>query len=129
MEFSRQEYWSGLPFPSPGDLPNRETVPGSPALKADSLPSELPGKPKRGVSVQSQNPSQSVGDCGAGSEPRDEGLLLSKTWRSPKAALGRQRTNEEDQTDNDQSGEEQVKQASGRGQPAEAAAQGRFLHA
>ena len=55
--------------------------------------------------------------------------MFSKTWRSPKAALGRQRTNEEDQTDNSQSGEEQVKQASGRGQPAEAAAQGRFLHA
>ena len=77
MEFSRQEYWCGLPFPSPGDLPIRETVPGSPALKADSLPSELPGKPKRGVSVQSQNPSQGVGDCGAGSEHRDEGLLFS----------------------------------------------------
>ena len=64
---------------SPWDLPNRETVPGSPALKADSLPSELPGKPNRGVSIQSQNPSQSVGDCGAGSEPRDEGLMFSKT--------------------------------------------------
>ena len=41
MEFSRQEYWSGLPFPSPGDLPD----PGSPALQADSLRSEPPGKP------------------------------------------------------------------------------------
>ena len=36
MEFSRQEYWSGLPFPSPGDLPNPGIKPGSPALQADS---------------------------------------------------------------------------------------------
>ena len=45
MEFSRQEYWSGLPFPTPGDLPNPGIEPGSLALKADSLRSELPGKP------------------------------------------------------------------------------------
>ena len=38
--FSRQEYWSGLPFPSPGDLPNPGMEPGSPALQADTLPSE-----------------------------------------------------------------------------------------
>ena len=43
MEFSRQEYWNGLPFPS-GDLPNTGIEPGSPALQADSLPSEPPGK-------------------------------------------------------------------------------------
>ena len=42
MKFSRQEYWSGLPFPSPEDLPNTEIEPGSPALQADSLPSEQP---------------------------------------------------------------------------------------
>ena len=40
MELSKQEYWSGLPFPSPGDLPNSGIEPGSPALQADSLPSE-----------------------------------------------------------------------------------------
>ena len=45
MEFSRQGFWSGLPFPSPGDLPNPEIEPGSPALQADALPSEPPGKP------------------------------------------------------------------------------------
>ena len=68
MGFSRQEYWSGLPFPSPGDLPDprikptspvlavdsltlsplgspTETEPGSPALQADSLPAEPQGKP------------------------------------------------------------------------------------
>ena len=42
MEFSRQEYWIGLPFPSPGDLPNPGTEPGSSALQADALPSEPP---------------------------------------------------------------------------------------
>ena len=46
MGFSRQEYWSGLPFPSPGDLPNPGIEPGSPTLYADALPSELPGKSK-----------------------------------------------------------------------------------
>ena len=45
MGFSRQEYWSGLLFPSPGDLPNPGIEPGSPALEADALTSEPPGKP------------------------------------------------------------------------------------
>ena len=45
MEFSRKEYWSGLPFPSPGDPPNPEIKPGSPTLQADALLSEPPGKP------------------------------------------------------------------------------------
>ena len=44
MEFSRQEYWSGLPFPSPGDLPNSGIEPGLLTLQADSLPTEPPGK-------------------------------------------------------------------------------------
>ena len=43
--FSRQEYWSGLPFPPPGDLPNPGIELRSPALQADTLPSEPPGKP------------------------------------------------------------------------------------
>ena len=42
MEFSKQEYWSGLPFLSPGDLPNLGIEPGSPALQADTLLSEPP---------------------------------------------------------------------------------------
>ena len=46
MGFSRQEYWSGLPFPSPGDLPDSEIEPGSPALETDDLTSEPPGKPQ-----------------------------------------------------------------------------------
>ena len=45
MGFSRQEYWSGLPFPSPGDLPNPGIEPGSSTLEADALTSEPPGKP------------------------------------------------------------------------------------
>ena len=45
MGFSRQEYCSGLPFPSPGDLPDPGIKPGSPALQADALTSEPPGKP------------------------------------------------------------------------------------
>ena len=45
IDVSRQEYWSGLPFPSPGDLPDPGVEPMSPALQADALPSESPGKP------------------------------------------------------------------------------------
>ena len=43
MGFSRREYWSGLPFPSPGDLPDPGIKPRTPAIQADSLPTELPG--------------------------------------------------------------------------------------
>ena len=46
MGFSRQEYWSGLPCPPPGDLPYSGIKPRSPALRAESLPTEPPGKPK-----------------------------------------------------------------------------------
>ena len=46
MEFSRQEYWSGYSFPSPGDLPDPGIEPESLALQADSLPSEPTGKPR-----------------------------------------------------------------------------------
>ena len=45
MGFSRQEYWSGLLFPSPGDLPDPGIEPESPSLQTDSLPTELRGKP------------------------------------------------------------------------------------
>ena len=47
MGFSRQEHWSRLPFPPPGDLPNPGIEPRSPALQTDNLPSEPPGKPER----------------------------------------------------------------------------------
>ena len=45
MGFPRQEYWSGLPFPSPGNFPDPEIEPRSPALQADALPSEPWGSP------------------------------------------------------------------------------------
>ena len=50
--FSRQQYWSGLPCPPPGDLPNPEVKPRSPALQADSLLTEPPGKPKENEQMQ-----------------------------------------------------------------------------
>ena len=49
LGFSRQEYWSGMPFPSPGDLPNPGIKPRSPAVQADAVPSEPPGKPERSL--------------------------------------------------------------------------------
>ena len=56
MEFSRKEYWSGWPFPSPGDLPDSGIEPGSPALQADSSLTELPGnfhdKPRQHIKKQ-----------------------------------------------------------------------------
>ena len=52
MEFSRPEYWSGQPVPSLGDLPNPGIEPGTPALQADSLQTELSGEPKK-VKVRS----------------------------------------------------------------------------
>ena len=58
--FSRQEYWSGLPVPSPGDLPDPGTEPRSLSLHADSLPSEPPGKPKVGGREQQTSVGQTV---------------------------------------------------------------------
>ena len=52
MGFSRQEYWRGLPLPSPGDLPNPGIKPGSRTLEADALTSEPPGKPTRHIKKQ-----------------------------------------------------------------------------
>ena len=51
MGLSRQEYWSGLPFCYPGDLPDPGIKPRSPALEADSLPSELEGRPNITYSI------------------------------------------------------------------------------
>ena len=53
MGFSRQEYWSGVPFPSPGDLPDPGIEPGSRTLQADALPSKPPGKSNCGVGEDS----------------------------------------------------------------------------
>ena len=70
MGFSRQEYWSGLPFPSPGDLPDPGIEPKSPALQADALPSEPPGKPfghwttsHSSLSPTSSLPSMATAPC------------------------------------------------------------------
>ena len=52
IEFSRQEYWSGLPFPSQGDLPDPEIKPGSPALQAGSLPSLVSEPPAEASAIQ-----------------------------------------------------------------------------
>ena len=75
MGFSRQEYWSGLPFPPPGDPPNLGIKPGSPTLQADTLPSEPPGKPNY-LSIQSV-PCGSTGKesaCSAGDLGSNPGL-------------------------------------------------------
>jgi len=48
MGFSRQEYWSGVPLPSPGDLPDPRIEPRSPSFQADTLTSEPPGNPTAG---------------------------------------------------------------------------------
>ena len=64
MEFSWQEYWSGLTFPSPGDLPNPEIKPRSPALQTDSLPPEPPGKPQ--LSSRSTTFGSTVSKLGGG---------------------------------------------------------------
>ena len=55
MDLARQEYWSGLPFPSPGNLPNPGIEPWSPTLQVDSLPSEPLGKPHLTL-ITSQKP-------------------------------------------------------------------------
>ena len=58
MGFSRQEYWSGLLFPSPGDLPDPGIEPGFPALQTDALPSEPPEKP---ITSEPQAKPKSIG--------------------------------------------------------------------
>jgi len=78
MGFSSQEYWSGLPCPSPGDLPDPWIEPGSPALQADTLPSEPPGKPLRASnSIWPQTFRDSVRSCL--SSPQLQGLACKKT--------------------------------------------------
>ena len=69
MEFSRQEYWSGLTCPPPGDLPNPGIAPGHPALQADSLLSEPPGKQVRAPQFFRRDPLLT---------PRPQSPLLSQ---------------------------------------------------
>ena len=70
MGFSRQEYWSGLPFPSPGDLSNPGIKPGPPALQADALTAELPSREKHRTIVGQISSKESACNAGeAGSIP------------------------------------------------------------
>ena len=71
--FSRQEYWSGLPFPSPGDLPNPGIEPGSPTLQADALPSEPPGKP---ISRDTDHKTDTCSGCPSEMRPNLKIMLL-----------------------------------------------------
>ena len=60
MEFSRQEYWSGLPFPSPGDLPNSGIEPGSPTLQGNSLLPEPSGKSRSWGATDKSDPNPAL---------------------------------------------------------------------
>ena len=97
MGFTRHEYWRGLPLPSPGDLPDPGIEPMSPALEADALPSEPPGKPFMGKSRLNQDAAQmlslewSTGQTESTGQPGDQqtqdhaqvGDLLRKGWLWP----------------------------------------------
>ena len=76
MGFSRQEYWSGLPFPSPGDLPDPGTEPRSPALEADALTSEPPGKPFKTMLRHPLTPARM-----AINENIHKPYVLERVWR------------------------------------------------
>ena len=92
IEFSRQEYWSGLPFPSPGDLPDPGIKPRSPTLQEDALPSEPPGKSKMLVAWSHQTlcdpmdcrflcPWDSLGkNTRVGSHSFFQGIFPSRVW-------------------------------------------------
>ena len=84
MGFSRQECWSGLPFPSPGDLPDPGIKPGSPALQADALPSETPGKPNKGNKAE-VNVFLELSCCF--SDSTDVGSLISGSFVFSKSSL------------------------------------------
>ena len=79
MGFSRQEYWSGLPFPSPGDLPNPGIEPRSPEFQAETLPSEPPGKPR-----QLGRKWQPTGVTLAGKSHGQRGLVHCSPWGSQR---------------------------------------------
>ena len=93
MELSRQEYWSGLLFPSPGDLPNSGIEPGSPALQADALPSKPRGQqgkaikttvwhhttPVRMVMIHKRREDKCWCECG------EKGILVHYWWNYPKS--------------------------------------------
>jgi len=71
MGFSRQEYWSGLPFPSPGDLPDPGIKLGSPAFQEDALTSEPPGKPQEIHAAAAAAAAKLLQSCPTLSDPMD----------------------------------------------------------
>ena len=93
MEISRQEYWNGLPFPTPGNRPNPEIKPRSPALQADSLPSEPPGKPLIPYILYLISPSGNILQKHSTTSHQDAGIKTvkiqasSSTTRIPHIAL------------------------------------------
>ena len=78
--FSRQEHWSRLPFPSPGDLPDLGIEPGSPALQADALPSEPPAIPQLGIHTEETRIERDT--C----TPMFIAALfiIARTWKQPR---------------------------------------------
>ena len=90
MEFSRQEYWSGLPFSSPGDLPDPGIKPRSPALQADSLLTKSPGKPVLWMLVLNHYgalPFTLVGTVGHTGSPKKEVSEVIVIIPQPKERL------------------------------------------
>ena len=75
MGFYGQEYWSGLPCPSPGDLPDPGIKPGSPTLQADSLPSKPPENPSLFIAVNKKRKKNSLPSGGL--HPTGENLSSS----------------------------------------------------
>ena len=103
MGFSRQEYWSGLPFPSPGDLPNPGVEPGSPAFQTDALSSEPLGKPpetpgvtgKFGLGIQKEAGQRQIEFCPENARVIANTLFQQHrrrlyTWTSPDGQHGNQ---------------------------------------
>ena len=78
MRFSRQEYWSGLPFPFPGELPDPEIEPRSPTLWADALPAELCRKPMSRTEFQSYLMQVKHMDSEAKSTDLEKHLFINK---------------------------------------------------
>ena len=94
MDFSRQEYWSALPFPSPGDLPEPRIEPRSPALQADAFLAEPPGKP---LQHEGEWQTRGLGDRSAGTWMWEEAgrELRGKPGKDPKKPRGNLRRREQ----------------------------------
>ena len=89
VEFSRQEYWSGLPFPFPGHFPDPRIEPRSATLQADALPSEPPGKPTWLVSLKETSQRSTEGNAVSWWRERVEWCICK-----PRSTRGCQQTSE-----------------------------------